>query len=129
MSGSRPRAAVAVRPPNSRFSCGESHRSTHFGGDLPFWQLLRICPLDFIGERLDEGFDEAPLAGNLYRRTLRSCVAHSQSRTLTIADTQEFGPVHLASEIAIFRFLEIGIHFVVPLFILIWVSARSGPRE
>ena len=48
-----------------------------------------------------------------------------QSRTLTIADTHEFGQVYLHPEIAIFGFLEIGIHFVVPLFILIWVSARS----
>ena len=56
-------------------------------------------------------------------------MAHVQSRTLTIADTREFGPVHLAFEIAIFGFLEIGIHFVVPLFILIWVSARSDDES
>ena len=31
---SRGRAAAAVRRPNSRFWCGESHRSTHFG---PLW--------------------------------------------------------------------------------------------
>ena len=38
------------------------------------------------------------------------------------------GQFILHPEIAIFGFLEIGIHFVVPLFILIWVSARSGCR-
>ena len=55
-------------------------------------------------------------------------MARVQSRTLTIADTHEFGQVYLHPEIAIFGFLEIGIHFVVPLFILIWVSARSDAR-
>ena len=53
-----------------------------FGGEIcHFGQLLRICPLDFMVKEAHEGFDEATLAENLYRRTLRSCVARVQSRT------------------------------------------------
>ena len=80
--------------------------------------------MDFSGERLDEGFDEATaVVSAAVERFVRAWhaykVAHLRSQ-IRLSLSQFI----LHPEIAIFGFLEIGIHFVVPLFILIWVSAR-----
>ena len=78
MSGSRPRAAVAVRAANSRFSCGESHRSTHFGGDLPFGALKRICPLKTSACRCEPKPSLELTYGELQRTTNVSCVQRAE---------------------------------------------------
>ena len=67
------RAAAVARRPNSRFWCGESHRSTHFGPMWPTATTLSSKISEVTTECPHDVDDKPILAGNFNRRTHISC--------------------------------------------------------
>ena len=80
--------------PNLAFFMRRGPQEHPFGGDLPFWQLLRTCPLDFTVDCPDDLDDESIFAGNI-DRTTNAIVRKSRLNSHSAHSLRALGPSHL----------------------------------